>query len=589
MKRALLLATALAGCLDVPSGPPQECTKTSDCDTANGEVCDEGTCYGNPPQGQYAVVISPPSSRKDLVPREMTMPSIASDGWIQDLALEKPSVIKGRIEALCVPPAACDRTAIATTITVTRPSSFKGGPGFKLVTDTDDTRDLTGPSFEMALPKTGANDQNYVVTVMPAGRGDEPSGNGETPAQLYPPVRFSLNAKENSIQKLIQLGGANLPTIDGSVLSSVGGGLSHYRVVAMGRWEPGAPLTEVSTVDYTAADGMFHLVLAEGLTGPVELIAKPPTSGTAAPTLHMFDVPSNTSSQRTLLQPANLGAAKTFAFPVKGVDGSGSIAGVRGARVKVSATVGSPATSQTVATFATEGTADDTGNVSITVLDGSGISSLYKLEVVPPASSNMGVLYDIPLQLSGAGLPLLLPTRIALRGKVLDHEGQPLEGVSVTARPSLRFTWSFDDGPQAFVSSIPASTTLTPETGEFALWVDPTIDGLWGHYDLAFDPASKARAPSWVTNDIEIPRDSSQTTVSIDEIRLPDAAAIRGTVLDPSGVEVEAAEVKIFRLSTGGALCSEVLNPPLSCPIPAVLQGRGASDTAGIVRLTLPR
>ena len=46
---------------------------------------------------------------------------------------------------------------------------------------------------------------------------------------------------------------------------------------------------------------------------------------------------------------------------------------------------------------------------------------------------------------------------------------------------------------------------------------------------------------------------------------------------------------KIFRMSQGMALCSEVLNAPLSCPIPAVLQGRGASDAGGVVRLTLPR
>ena len=74
MKRAVLLLTLLAGCLDVPSGPDVECSTTSDCDSASGEICDEGVCWGNPPQGMYAVVISPPSSRKDLVPRELTMP-----------------------------------------------------------------------------------------------------------------------------------------------------------------------------------------------------------------------------------------------------------------------------------------------------------------------------------------------------------------------------------------------------------------------------------------------------------------------------------------------------------------------------------
>ncbi len=588
MTRAALLIAVLAGCLDVPSGPAPECTKSSECDTANGEVCDEGTCYGNPPDGMYAVVISPPAGRKDLVPRELTMPAIADDGWINDLALQKPSVFTGRVEARCILPMGCDRSAIATTMTITRPSSFKGGPSFKVVADSDASSQALGPSFEVALPKTGANDQPYVVTVVPTGRGDEPTNGGTSAAELYPPMRFPLLAKDNTITKLIQLGGANLPAIDGSVLSSVGGGLSRYRVVAMGHWEPGAPPTEVSTVDYTAADGKFHIVLSDNLMGPVELIAKPAPNGAAAPTLHMFDVPSNASSQRTLLQPALMGTPVKKTFQVNGVDGSGSITGVRGAQVKISATVGGPSTGQTFATFTSEGTADDHGAVVLDLLDGSAITEVYKLQVVPPASSPMGVVFSQDLEY-GTTSTLLLPTRIALRGRVTDVEGQPLKDVSVTARPSLRFTWSFDDAPQAFVSTIPAATTLTPATGEFALWVDPTVDGLWGHYDLAFEPASKARAPSWVAPDIEIPRDLSKTTVLVDEVRLPDAAAIRGTVLDPAGIEVEGAEVKIFRLNASLALCSEVLNPPLSCPIPAVLQGRGDSDAAGVVRLTLPR
>ena len=40
MKGAVLIMALLAGCLDVPSGPQAECTKTSECDSANGEVCD---------------------------------------------------------------------------------------------------------------------------------------------------------------------------------------------------------------------------------------------------------------------------------------------------------------------------------------------------------------------------------------------------------------------------------------------------------------------------------------------------------------------------------------------------------------------
>ncbi len=587
MKKYPLLLVSLAACLDVPSGPAPECTKASDCDTANGEICDEGTCYGNPPQGMYALVISPPAERKDLVPRELVMPSIAEDGWIADLSLDKPTMFSGRVESACTPPTPCDRGTIEATITITRPSSFKGGPGFKVSADADGGPGATGPSFDIALPKTSASDAPYLVTVIPTGRGDEPQSGAPSAAELYPPMRFALDAKNNSYTKTIMLGGASLPTIDGSVVGALGGGLSHYRVVAMGHWEASAPPTEVSSVDYTGSDGKFHIVLADNLVGSVELIARPAASAPAAPTLHQVEISSTTSSTRTLVQPANLGNVKSYPFPIKGVDGSGSINGVRGARVTVSATLGGATAGQTLATFSADGTADDNGNVSLMLLDGSAIAQQYRINVVPPASSNMGVLFDAPLAPGNA--TLLLPTRIALRGEVTDYLGNPLKDVSVTARPSLRFTWSFPDAPQAFVSAIPAATTLTPDTGEFALWVDPTIATLWGHYDLAFEPASKARAPSWVRNDVEIPRDTTLTTVSVDQIRLPDAAAIRGLVVDADGIEVEGAEVKIFRLSASLALCAEVLNPPSSCPIPANLQGRGDSDTAGIVRLTLPR
>lgn len=586
-RAALLLASlsaVLGGCLDVPSGPAPECTKQSDCDTANGEVCAEGTCYGNPPQGMYAVVISPPAERKDLVPRELVMPAIAEDGWIADLALDRPTVFSGRIEAACVPPTPCDRGTIGATITITRPSSFKGGPGFKTVADAEASPDTTGPSFEVALPKTSAGDTPYIVTVMPTGRGDEPQGGSPSSAELYPPIRFTLDAKTNSYSKTIMLGGANLPIVDGSVVGALGGGLSHYRVVAMGHWDAAAPVTEVSSVDYTGSDGKFRIVLADGLVGNVELVARPAPTAPPAPTLHLMEVGAATSSTRTLVQPSNLGAVKATTFPIRGIDGSGSINGVRGARVSVRATLG---TSTSFATFTAEGTADDSGNVSLMLLDGAAIAPGYRLDVVPPASSNMGVLFDAAFTNSSA--PVLLPTRIALRGEVTDYLGNPLKDVAVTARPSLRFTWSFPDAPQAFVSTIPAATTLTPDTGEFALWVDPTIATLWGHYDLAFEPASKARAPSWVRGDVEIPRDTTLSTVSVDQVRLPDAAAIRGVVIDPDGIEVEGAEVKIFRLSASLALCAEVLNPPASCPIPANLQGRGDSDMTGIVRLTLPR
>ena len=100
---------------------------------------------------------------------------------------------------------------------------------------------------------------------------------------------------------------------------------------------------------------------------------------------------------------------------------------------------------------------------------------------------------------------------------------------------------------------------------------------------------STSRAPTFVRPEVEIPRDDRNVIELEGGVRLPDAAFVHGVVSDSTGAPVQGAEVKVFRIDTSVALCGMVLNAPVSCPIPAQLQGRGASDGDGTVRLTLPR
>jgi hypothetical protein len=97
------------------------------------------------------------------------------------------------------------------------------------------------------------------------------------------------------------------------------------------------------------------------------------------------------------------------------------------------------------------------------------------------------------------------------------------------------------------------------------------------------------RAPTYLKTEIEIPRDNTLDAVSLGEIALPEAANVHGRITAPNGDPVEKAELRLYQASTAVNLCTEVAHAPLSCPIPAQLQGRGASDTDGIVRVTLPR
>jgi len=208
-------------------------------------------------------------------------------------------------------------------------------------------------------------------------------------------------------------------------------------------------------------------------------------------------------------------------------------------------------------------------------------------------------VYDDKLDLSDIGTRKL-PNRVAITGIVRSSDGKPAKDVSVTVTPSLRFTWSLGPTPQAFLSAIPAATTTSLESGEFTVFVDPVMTDVvanqvvevWGSYDVTFEPTAGSSAPTFVLPEIEIPRDVSATTVNLPETTLPDAAHIRGTIIDASGAPIEGGELKVFRVvdvTVSMRLCDGVFHAPAGCPIPALLLGRGASDVDGVVRLTLPR
>ncbi|MEO8703020.1 MAG: hypothetical protein ABI867_23440, partial [Kofleriaceae bacterium] len=203
----------LPACLSVPDGPKPECESNTDCDTAHGEVCEEGVCWGNPPPGSFAAIVTPPSERKsDLVSRELELVSIPPDGYLGDVALEQPVLYTGQIIAVCPAPVAqCDTTPLGATIVVTRPSFFAGGPGYRQVVTTDPRNG----SFAIALPPTRPDDPAYTVTVVPDGRDPAP-GTIDT-GELVPPMQARLRVAEDQNGKSFQLGATALPTIEGKI------------------------------------------------------------------------------------------------------------------------------------------------------------------------------------------------------------------------------------------------------------------------------------------------------------------------------------------------------------------------------------
>ena len=582
----LAAAGLAAGCLSVPEGPAPMCNSNSDCDRSHGEVCEEGICWGDPPPGTFAGVLSPPAMRQDLVSRELPQVAIPDFGWMGDLALEAPVLLSGKIVAFCpLAFAACDQTPLAGTIVVSRRSRFQGGPGFRVVVDV-----AAGSSFAIPVPLTRMDDPQYTVTVLPQS-SQEP--NTHAPAELVPPLRMQVAVTDNTNTRAVTLGGLGLPAISGHLFDRFGAPVGGYRVVALGRWDPTEPIFEVSTVAYTdTVTGAYSVTLSDGLAGPVELVARP-TGMTVGATVHVANLDSTRSTtSKDVTLPASLGAPVELDVVVQGLDASGTISPVSGAQVAVS---GATATSQlTTFTMSDQRVTDARGVAVLHLLNGDGIAGTYRLAITPPASSPLGVVFNQKVP-SLVGLTLYSPlvtrlgARVALRGKVLDNDGKPLGNAAVTARPSLRFLWTLDAAPQAFVAATPAATAITESTGAYVVWVDPSVPNVsesWGSYDLLIEPTTSARLSTLTVPEVSL-RGAPPDAVTLPDIQLPDPAFVHGRITGPDGKSVQGAELKLYRVTTQLTLCSEVAHAPASCPIPAQLLARNTSDSDGTVRLIL--
>jgi len=579
---ASCVLAALTACLSVPETPTPMCDEQIQCDTVNGEVCEAGVCWGNPPSGAFAGVLSPPSTRQDAVPRELPPFVLERDGWMGEIQFDAPLLFNGRVVASCpAPMTGCETGAIASTITIARGSQFAGGPGFNTSVNVDSKTD-----FSIPLPATGPADEPFTVTIVP----DRTRPLGATPsaAEQVPPLRMTLPLTATTTIKAIELGGPSLPVISGTLKNVLDQGVAGYRVAALGRWNATEPVSEVSTVDFTEASGAYSVTLSAGLVGTVELVARPADSTVAgmasavAPTVHLANIDALRSSQRPVVTvPANLGSATTITIVVTGAGLNGEILGVSGAQVSVSGAVTSTLTSFSIGD---DQVTNDKGEVTLHLLDGPELSKSYRMSITPPASSTLNAVFDQPLTPT-----VQLGKRLALSGVVLDSHGTPLLNVAVTARPSLRFLWSLDTAPQAFVSAIPLATNTTKDTGAFVLWVDPLVADIWGHYDLLIEPPTTSMSPSYVASDLVIPRDSALDAYSVGDLTLPDAAYVHGSVVDAAGEPVEGAELKLYLVEPNTSLCAEVAHAPASCPIPAQLQGRNTSDGKGAVQVVLPR
>lgn len=580
---SLLTLAWLAGCLSVPEEKEPQCRESADCDQASGEVCEEGVCWGDPPLFPLAAIVGPPGDAKDLVPAELPDLIIPEHGWMGDLVLGTPVTLRGRVLRECLLP--CPDTPVEATISVTRPSSFVGGPGLSIV-----ERTSSDGSFVLYLPltRTGQgtrpDDPPYTVVISPADRGAVRStmAISAADAEELPPLLRSIVASRDTTLNF-RLPSTALPTIDGRVVNGQGIGLPGYRVVARGRWAEGDPETEVSTVGLTAADGSYHLTLAENVVGKVVVRAEPPSGASGAGTMELAEVEATGAVTGAELRlPAAERPAVTVVVTVEGQDSGGAPLSGEGVMARLTHELVSGA--QTTR-YQVEGPIKSNAATFLVVPGVVGQDFTYRLRMLPPVDSQLTALFDQPLAIGAGGVlpPIRLTQRVRVVGVVLDERGQPFKGVAVTARPSLSFLQELPPAQRGAVGELGATTATTSKDGEFALWADQFLAGLPVRYSFTFQPPADELSPTW-TSSRELAMPAAGTpSVDIGELVTPEASNVHGRISNPRGRPVAKGRVLIYRLD------STCMSAQASCDGTATLLGRGVADDDGVVRISLPK
>lgn len=573
----------LAGCLSVPDEEEPQCELSSDCDQPAGEVCEEGVCWGDPPVVPLAAIIGPPGDAKDLVPAEIPQLFIPSHGLMSDLVLGTPVTFRGKVMRDCGM-TVCP--AVKATITVTRPSSFPGGPGLSLVETTaeDGTFVLHLPLTRRGLPNL-PDDPSYAVTISPTDRGVTRPTLFAADAEEVPPRRMMLMAAQDATLDL------RLPTgekmVTGKVLDGTGMGLAGYRVAARGGWATGEPTSEVSTVAVTAADGSYRLMLPGQLVGKVIVRAEPPQVAgqpTGAAIAEIAEVSATTSSTAVDFHlPAGERAAVTTVVPVLVKDSGGQDTVVAGVTARLRFELIDDLTKQTLR-YVAEGKSNDNGAVALKVVPGViGTNWTYRLSLLPPADARLAAVFDEPVEIVPGGLVItpMLKERARITGRLLES-ARPMKGVTLTVRPSRAFLQELDTLKRTFVDEIAATTATTSKTGEFVVYADQLIAGVPARYSLTFQPPESAFEPTWThIDEVAIAMGADANAVNVGDIFAVEPANVHGRIVNPGGRPVAKARVLIYKLDD---TCLAQ-----GCSSTAQLIGRGVADDDGVVRIALPK
>jgi hypothetical protein len=581
----MVVMLAFAGCIDaVAPGAAPECKNNLDCD--HGELCDEGVCWGNPPAGDFAAVLSP-AAGANAARTEIADLLFADHGWMTAeadgparLVLASTVRVRGAITAPCPPELTdCDDTfAVPATVRFSRPSAIdERRVVFEATT--------SGADYQVVLPRpTGL--VTYLVTITPS---DVPLAAGRpSPAELIAPRRLEVSidpAGGDDVRlELVMPAIAAQRTVTGSLLRPPPAGVAGWRVHAEApSLDDGLTLERVSNIARVDAAGTYKLALPLD-RGAVDLVVSPPAGGDVlAPGLRRraLDVGQTMSLPTMTLPPP--GDVISVGISVTGTSGGGDSELVDGARVV--ARMDQPLAPDLYLVHRVIAATNERG-VAALMLWAPAADTLashdYALDVLPASGVEQASQFGWPLPIAPGAMPSVavpLDRRESIRGQIHDEHGAGVGGATISATLSAETRCELSLFERLLARALPTLTATTAPDGGFVLWVDRKLFQHDLRYDVHVEPTPDS-APSWTYNDVTPGGD-------VHPWQLPPAAHVRGEVQLADGSPAVDTLVQIYA-HVDDVPCSN--GPPGFTP-PGAVQVRavGRVDADGVVRLVLPR
>jgi hypothetical protein len=604
------LALCLVGCISPApeSDIPPMCERADDCDSAAGEVCDEGVCWGDPPtEARFAAVLVPPAERADLPVAVIPLVSIAQDGLIGGLDFPEAVVVHGRVLLACpegeAPYPCGEAVSVGAQIVIERAPIYPGGrPTIRAVVAAPGIG-AGQDAFSFLLPRDP--DAEYRITIQP---DDSVGGDQVAPGQIAPPRQIALRADRNRQVDWVIGDPAELKTLRGCVQNVVGEGAPYagMKVVAFGRWTQLSPLERASSRSVTGPDGCFELSVPRDMLDEFDISVQP-GEGAVLPSFTLRGEfvrdPIEGEDVHTIdpLVMPSAPAPTAFRLPIEAQSSAGGQERVAGAVVRLVTDFTAPTQNGDRAVeirFETQAVTSGGGNeekeegvAQVQLYPGGEENRRYLVSVVPPAGSQFQSAFERELSVGIGGAEVLqaltLERRTALRGEAKDKDGEPIVDSPIEARPSALFRQGLDhEVLEAAVAALPVATTTTDDSGRFLLWLDRELVGQAASYDIDVTPPIYSGAPSWSVDDVSMPSDGMP--LDLEPIELPEASFARATVRDARKKPVPGAEVYLYELPPED-YCADLMEPaPGDCDPPAKLRGLWRSDKEGIVRVVLP-